>query len=223
LGAVDAADKSRLRVVPGLGLDDRSWRPTLTALSLPTSSVVTLPGFGEPALGADLSPPVLARLLLARLRPATSSVVLVGHSSSCQVVAHAARIQADVVGGLVLVGPTTDPRAASWPRLAARWLATAVHEKPSQVPLLAAQYRLTGLWDMGRAMDQARRDRIGATLAHVRCPVLVIRGPHDRICPEDWARSLSTLAVTLPGGGHMVPWTHGPATAAIITRFVTGL
>jgi pimeloyl-ACP methyl ester carboxylesterase len=217
---VDIAERSCLRVVPGLGLDDRSWRPTLRALSIPTSSVVTLPGFGEPTNGADLSPPVLARLLLDRLRPATS-LVLAGHSASCQVVAHTAHIEPDLVRGLVLVGPTTDPRAVSWPRLAARWLATAVHEKPTQVPLLAAQYRLTGLRDMGRAMDQARRDRIDATLAHVRCPVLVIRGPHDRICSEDWARSLSPAVVTLPGGGHMVPWTHGQATAATITRFVT--
>jgi pimeloyl-ACP methyl ester carboxylesterase len=217
---VDSAERLRLRVVPGLGLDDRSWRPTLRALSVPVLSVVTLPGFGEPANGADLSPPMLARVLLARLGPATS-VVLAGHSASCQVVAHAAHMKPDVVRGLVLVGPTTDPRAVSWPRLAARWLATAVHEKPTQVPLLAAQYRLAGLRAMRRAMDQARRDRIDATLAHVRCPVVVIRGPHDRICPEDWARSLSPAAVTLPGGGHMVPWTHGQTTAATIARSLT--
>jgi pimeloyl-ACP methyl ester carboxylesterase len=211
-------DGSLLRVVPGLGLDERSWRPALRALSVP-SSVVTLPGFGEPANGVDLYPAVLAHELLARLRPA-DSVVLAGHSASCQVVAHAARIEPDVVRGLVLVGPTTDPRAASWSRLAARWLATAVREKPTQVPLLAAQYRSTGLRNMWRAMDRARRDRIDATLAHVGCPVLVVRGPHDRICPEDWARLLSPAAVTLSRGGHMVPWTHGQATAAAVTHFL---
>jgi pimeloyl-ACP methyl ester carboxylesterase len=213
-------DQTSLCVVPGLGLDERSWRPTLMALPRATWSVVTLPGFGEPAEGADLSPTVLARLLLARLRRA-GPVVLAGHSSSCQVVAHAARLEPDAVRGLVLVGPTTDPRAASWRRLAVRWLATAVYENPTQIPLLAAQYRVTGLRDMRRAMDRARGDRIDATLAHVRCPVLVVRGRHDHICPEDWARSLSRAAVTLPRGGHMVPWTHGETTAALILRFMT--
>jgi len=215
---VHAAAGDVLRVVPGLGLDDRSWAPTLRALKLPTTSVVTLPGFGEPAGAADLSPSSLARLLLDRLRPG-ASVVLAGHSSSCQVVAHAARIRPDAVRELVLVGPTTDPRAASWWGLARRWLATAVHEKPTQVPLLVAQYRSTGLRDMARAMERARRDRIDLTLEHVPCPVLVVRGAHDRICPEDWARSLSPAAVTLRSGGHMVPWTHGQATAAAIARW----
>jgi hypothetical protein len=31
---------------------------------------------------------------------------------------------------LVLVGPTTDPRAARWPALAVRWLRTAPWERP---------------------------------------------------------------------------------------------
>ena len=211
-------DGCSLRVVPGLGLDERSWLPTLSALSVPASSVVTLPGFGEPANGVDLSPALLAQELLARLRP-SDCVVLAGHSAGCQVVAHAARIDPDVVRGLVLVGPTTDPRAGSWWRLAARWLGTAVYEKPTQVPSLAAQYRRTGLRDMWRAMDRARQDRIDATLARVGCPILVVRGPQDRICPENWARSLSAEAVTLRRGGHMVPWTHGEATATAITRF----
>jgi pimeloyl-ACP methyl ester carboxylesterase len=188
-------------------------------LSMPRPAVVTLPGFGEPADGADLSPTALADLLLARLRP-TSAVVLAGHSSSCQVVAHAARAAPGVVRRLVLVGPTTDPRAASWHRLAARWLATAVHETPRQVPDLVLQYRRTGLRVMWRAMDLARRDRLDATLAQVHCPVLVIRGVHDRICPEDWARSLAPATVTLPAGGHMVPGTHGEQTAAAIAHFM---
>jgi pimeloyl-ACP methyl ester carboxylesterase len=208
-----------LRVVPGLGLDERSWAPTLEALKLPTTAVVTLPGLGEPAGAGDLSPSSLARRLLQRLHP-LGSVVLAGHSSSCQVVAHAARIRPDVVRALVLVGPTTDPRSASWWGLARRWLATAVHEKPTQVPLLVAQYRSTGLRHMARAMELARHDRIDLTLDHVHCPVVVVRGRHDRICPEDWARSLSSAAVTLPSGGHMVPWTHGEATATTIAGFL---
>ena len=70
-------------------------------------------------------------------------------------------------------------------------------------------------------MQAARRHRLDATLATVRCPVLVVRGPHDAICAADWAAALAAAAprgcaVTLPAGGHMVPVTHPDALAAQI-------
>ena len=211
-----------VRVVPGLGLDQRSWQPTLGPLSVPVSSVVLLPGFGEPLGGVDPSPDALARLLVARLRTLTP-VVLMGHSASCQILAHVARVDPGIVRGLVLVGPTTDPRAVSWSRLARRWLATAVHENPVHVPRLMAQWKKTGFRHMGRAMDSLRQDRIDITLARVECPVLVVRGPHDHLCNAEWARSLSPTAITLARGAHMIPSTEGRATADAIERFLRRL
>jgi pimeloyl-ACP methyl ester carboxylesterase len=126
----------------------------------------------------------------------------------------------------MLIGPTTDPRAAHWPALAVRWLRTAVWERPGQVPVLARDYRQTGFLDMGRVMDVARRHRIDRALATVSCPVLVVRGHHDRIAPADWVATLAKLApqgraVTLPAGAHMVPITHPDALAARIKAFLT--
>jgi pimeloyl-ACP methyl ester carboxylesterase len=69
-------------------------------------------------------------------------------------------------------------------------------------------------------MEAARRDRIEETLAPVGCPVMVVRGRHDRICPEGWARSLGTT-VTLPAGGHMVPLTHGELVARAVADLVS--
>ena len=75
--------------------------------------VALLPGFGERApRAADLRPAALAEMLLDRWCPPDGAVVLVGHSASCQIVAEAARRRPDRVAGLVLVGPTTDPRRA---------------------------------------------------------------------------------------------------------------
>jgi pimeloyl-ACP methyl ester carboxylesterase len=51
--------------------------------------------------------------------------VLLGHSASCQIVVQAAVRDPHRVTALVLVGPTTDPRARSWLGLAGRWLRTA--------------------------------------------------------------------------------------------------
>src|SRR3954452_1894 len=204
-------------VVPGLGLGPESWWPTTAALPQ-RLEVRTLPGYGVPAARhADLRPRALATDLLTELQD-EDAPLLVGHSASCQVVAHAAAVNPDHVRGLLLVGPTTDPRSRSWLRLAARWLATAKHEKPGQAPSLVRQYHRTTLLSMSRAMDQARDDRIDATLARVRCPVLVVRGRHDRICPADWAEALAPT-VTLPRGGHMVPRTHGGLLAPVLADF----
>jgi pimeloyl-ACP methyl ester carboxylesterase len=211
--------------VPGLGLDAREWSAVAHTVSARLGAERTAlrprPGYGtRPSRGDDLAPCALGAGLAEGLGRRT---VLLGHSASCQVVAHAAALVPERVAALVLVGPTTDPRAATWPRLAGRWLRTAAHERPSQVPFLVRSYARTGLGWMGRAMDAARREDVRADLRAVGCPVLVVRGRHDRICPEDWARELASLgphgsrAVTLPRGGHMVPLTHsGDVATAVV-------
>lgn len=223
---------SRLLLVPGLGLGPEAWRPTLTYIRDPVAEVVTLPGYGVRADATDdLRPAALAERLRHVLRGRPEPAVLVGHSASCQVVVHAACAVPDRVCGLVLVGPTTDPRAAGWPRLAARWLATAAHEDPRQVPSLVHQYHRTGLGSMRRAMAAARRDRIDLALRQAGCDVLVLRGPHDRICPASWVDELvrsptpggRSTAVTLAGGGHMVPLTRGRLVADQLVGFLRGV
>jgi pimeloyl-ACP methyl ester carboxylesterase len=211
--------------VPGLGLSVAVARRTLDRLPFIAGSVVLLPAFGRRApRGTDPAPGPLADLLLADL-PAGSRVVLVGHSASCQIVAEAALRAPERVAGLVLVGPTTDPRAATWPALVRRWLSTAAHERPGQIPLLVRAYARTGLGSMARGMDAARHHRLDHALAAVSCPVLVVRGRDDAICPADWAAALAAAtplgtAQTLPEGAHMVPVTHPAALAARIAAFL---
>ena len=222
-----------LLCAPGLGLDHNAWRPTLRALKVPEheveDAVAALPAYGtRPADTDDLRPAALgARLAETRLRDVDIPRVLLGHSASCQIVAHAARLFPERVSTLVLVGPTTDPRGGSWPRIAERWLRTAGWERPAQVPVLARTYTRTGLLWMARAMDAARREDVRSTLGSLDCPVLVVRGRHDRICPDDWAHELAAAAsaagsatVSLARGGHMVPLTHGELVAAEVRRFL---
>jgi pimeloyl-ACP methyl ester carboxylesterase len=215
----------RVVAVPGLGLSVPVARRALDRLPDVDGAVVLLPGFGRRApRGTPVAPDRLARLLLERL-PAGGQVVLVGHSASCQIVAEAAVQAPGRVAALVLVGPTTDPRAATWPALVGRWLRTAVHERPGQIPLLVRAYARTGLLSMARGMDAARQHRLMATVAAVACPVLVVRGRHDAICPADWAAALASgtadgRAETLPAGAHMVPITYADALAARIAAFL---
>jgi pimeloyl-ACP methyl ester carboxylesterase len=219
---------SSLLCVPGLGLDDRAWRPTLRGLRGPVRHqedvVALLPGYGLRASAEDdLRPTSLGARLAARwLTEVSAPVVLMGHSASCQIVTRAAGLMPDQVLALVLVGPTTDPRAASWPQIGYRWLRTAFRERPGQLPLLARTYTQTGLLWMLRAMDAARREDLSASLRELRCPVFVARGRYDRICPEDWANELVAASpagsrmVSLAEGAHMVPLTHGEMLATAV-------
>lgn len=213
--------------VPGLGLSAAVPQRTLQRLPVP-SGVVELPGFGSPARpGSPRHPADLARCLLARLDGlGMERVTLLGHSASCQVVAHAAVLAPDRVAALVLVGPTTDPDTATWPALVRRWLRNVVWERPGQAPLVLRDYRRTGLGAMARALNAARHDRIDHVLAGVASPVLVVRGAHDRICSAAWTRTLAAgtphgTAVTLTGGAHMVPLTRPGELAATISAFLS--
>ena len=60
------------------------------------------------------------------------------------------------------------------------------------------------------------------------CPVLVLRGHHDRICPEDWATELAAAAprpadraprAVAVAGAHMIPLTHGHLVARELEGF----
>lgn len=222
------APRRRVTVVfvPGLGLDGASVRPTRRWLRSP-SVVRPLPGFGLPArAGRALTPVEAAGRLLADLRTdGFLAVVLVGHSSSCQIVAEAARMDPTLVRGLLLVGPTTDVRSRTWPRLAARWLRTAAHERPGEVPTLLRQYSRTGLASMRRTMDLARRHDLRPALSRAACPVVIVRGAADRIAPADWIDELAEItsgrAVTLPSGGHMIVLTHGGPVADLLDELTT--
>ncbi|MFC5949331.1 alpha/beta fold hydrolase [Pseudonocardia lutea] len=206
-------------LVPGLGLSGASWGPTLGVLGA-GAEVVTVPGFGERAPRRTALDPAAQACRVLESADLAGRVVL-GHSASCQIVAEAAARARRPPAALVLVGPTTDPSGRSWPRLAERWLRTAAHEWPAQAPLLARDYLRTGLGGMARAMDAARRHRIEPALAATPCPVLVVRGRHDRIAPAGWAEHLARTAprgraFTLPEGGHMVPLTHPQLVAPIL-------
>ena len=222
----------RVVCVPGLGLDGALWQPTIAELGTGVGPVVvTLPGFGvRPTPTDDLTPAGLgAQLAAGWLSDLDAPVVLAGHSASSQLVVHAAALVPDRVRAVVIVCPTIDPRAVSWSDLAGRWLRTVAREKPGQVPVLLRAWAHTGLWGMKRAMDEARRDDSLRAVAGLRSPLLVVRGPHDHICPEDWSHELvdaappGSTAVTLARGSHMVPLTHGDLVASAVRRFLATL
>jgi pimeloyl-ACP methyl ester carboxylesterase len=186
----------------------------LAAAGVP-AEVAHLPGMGR----AVPVPPLeeLAALLRARLDG--GPVVLAGHSQGCQVAAVAA--DDPRVAGLVLFGPSTDPRLRSAGVLAGRWLLTALREPLWQLPLVLAQWLRTGPARMRALWRVASPDRIDRRLARVGVPVVVVRGRRDRLCDADWARALVGAApggrlVELPGAAHMTVQTRPDAVASLL-------
>jgi pimeloyl-ACP methyl ester carboxylesterase len=199
-------------LVPGLGLDGRS---SARLRGLLPGRVVLLPGMGLAAPVPSVD--ALAARLVAEL--GEGPVVVTGHSQSCQVVAAAA--QDPRVVGVVLLGPTTDPRLRSGIGLARQWLRTAVHEPVRTVPRILAQWWTTGPRAMAALWRSAAPDRIERRLAGVQVPVVVVRGTRDRLCPHDWAGRVAAAAprgrlLEIPGAAHMTPQTHPEDVARIV-------
>ncbi len=208
----------RVVVVPGMGLDARSWSAVLARLpASPPAEVLHLPGMGrgKPVPALD----VLADEVGRRL--GSGPVVLAGHSQGCQVVAAVAG-RDPRVAAVVLVGPTTDPRLRRTLRgLVPSWLATAVREPARQVPWVLAQWWRTGPRAMRALWRRAAPDRIERRLADVSVPVTVVRGTRDRLCDARWARTVTAAApqgrlVEVPGAAHLVPMTHPAAVADVL-------
>ncbi|GAA4924208.1 pimeloyl-ACP methyl ester carboxylesterase [Actinomycetospora succinea] len=219
-----AAGRTETVVVPGLGLTASSYRGLVDELgaALPTA-VVALPALGLGAAPGDtLDPESLADDLARRLTEhgllADGPLVLVGHSASCQVVAELGRRHPHAVRGLVLVGPTADPRMSPRRRLVARWLRTVVWEDPRRVPGMLRAYATTRLSGFARGLRAARRRDLRATLAATAVPVLIVRGPRDHLAPSGWLAALAATrpgieVATVPHGAHNVPLTHPAALA----------
>jgi len=204
--------------VPGLGLDERSSARLRQRIR---GTVVILPGMGARRHVGTLGE--LADELRGGLP--IHPVVLVGHSQSCQVVVAAAERDARVVG-VLLLGPTTDPRLRRPGVLAWRWLRTSMWEPWWQAPLVLVQWLHTGPRAMRALWRQIAADRIDERLARVRVPVVVVRGTRDALCPHDWADQLAACAprgqlVELPRAAHMTPQTHPDAVAALIRDVVS--
>ncbi len=203
--------------MPGLGLDVRS---SARLRRRSGGTVVILPGMGLRRSVGSL--PELADELRAGL--GSGPVVLVGHSQSCQVVAAVAERDPRVVG-LLLLGPTTDPRMRRLTVLAARWVRTALREPWWQLPLVLSQWLHTGPAAMTALWRRLSDDRVDDRLRRVAVPVVVVRGERDVLCPHDWAAHLADCAprgrlVEFPGAAHMTPQTHPAAVAELIAGLV---
>lgn len=212
----------------GAGVSSREFRPLLEASAGRRDTwALDLPGFGDSA-GLAGSPTVkaLADWLVDWLDAADiPEAHLLGCSFGCQVAVEAALRNPGRVRSLVLVGPTTDPRARSLPRQAVRWCRNAVHEPPGLGPPTFRDYRDAGWRRVVSAFVESVNDRPQDKLPHVIVPALVIRGEHDTLVPQAWAEEVTRLLpygrlVVWPGAAHMVPFSDPRGLAERVWRYL---
>lgn len=206
-------------LVHGLGVTSRYWARLRRELRAPT--------FAPDLPRGPLTVPELADELRRRLDEAgIERAPFVANSLGSQTAVELAVREPERVASLVLVGPTGDPRARTRLQSLARLLATSVFEQPSLDVLVAYEYLASGPLRTFRQARALVRHRFLDRLPEVRCPALVIRGRHDRICPQDWAdeigRALGARVVTLPGA-HAVHWSHPAPVARLVEELEDGV
>jgi pimeloyl-ACP methyl ester carboxylesterase len=210
--------------VHGLGVSHRYFEPTARALERRGLPVLApdIPGHGRSespprALGVAEQADWLARLLERLGVPAAA---FIGNSLGCQVVAELGARDPALVRAAVLVGPTGDPAAASWPGWIARLGADQRFEPPALVALVVADYLRAGPARVLATWADAMRHPMERRLAALRAPALVVRGAHDPIAPRRWCERACRLLpdaapVTVAGAGHVVNYSApGPLVEA---------
>ncbi|MEU0257233.1 alpha/beta hydrolase [Streptomyces sp. NPDC006184] len=222
--ALGPCDAPEVVCVHGLGCSYRYWLPFARALAPQARTVaVDLPGFGrtrgpDHALDVRQLSLALADWLRATGRGPTA---LVANSIGCQIVVDLAVHAPELVGPVVLNGPTFDPRARSLWAQAARLLRDAPWERPSLWPPLLTSYAECGVRRALHTCRYALRDPVEHKLHRLRTPVAVARGARDPVVPEAWAREVTALLphgrlVTVPGAGHALNFS-APQELARIT------
>jgi pimeloyl-ACP methyl ester carboxylesterase len=190
-------------------------------------AIPDLPGYGlsDPAIPS----PSLADLADAAVTSAGvftgDQVALVANSFGAQVALEAAVRHPERVGPIVLIGPTTDPRARSLPRQYLRWQRCLPYEDLSVLPIIPRDLLGVGPREALHLLGVMLGDRPEEKAPQLPQPALVIRGERDRVAPADWCRR---LAETMPAGrfteivgaGHMPHWADPAGIAALLSAFL---
>jgi pimeloyl-ACP methyl ester carboxylesterase len=156
---------------------------------------------------------------------ARRDIVLVGHSSGAQSAIHTARLVPGRLAGLVLVGPTLDPRARHLPNLLVRLLLTVIHERLSELPAVLPWYVRSGGLSWLRLVGSVITDRPENGVRTLDLPVQVLSGELDRFAPPGWSSHLAGLAsgrYTMLPGAHNACYTAPRATDAALRAAVVG-
>jgi pimeloyl-ACP methyl ester carboxylesterase len=222
LGPPDAPE---VVCVHGLGVSHRYFQPFARSLAAYARVVAPdLPGFGRSkgppeALDVRQLSQTLAEWLRATER---GGAVLVANSTGCQIVVDMAVHAPDLLGPVVLNGPTMDRHARSAVRQVARMLADTIFERPSLALVVTRDYVDCGPRRLLATFAHTLTDPIERKLPLINVPAIVARGSRDPIVSRQWAAEVVQLLphgrlAEVPDAGHTLNYS-APDELATITR-----
>ena len=228
LSAGHIRDNSEVVLLAGLGAPGYLAPWARETSQWTRASIVDLPGWRAGDAQACRPTLVAIATALARWLEATErrDVVLLGHSTGAQAVLKTAQLIPELIGGLVLAGPTFDPHARTMPALLRRAVRTLPHEVPGELPVVLPSYIASGGRPLLQLIRSGMSDRPEDHVQELTTRSLVITGQRDGLAPPAWARHLAELAsascVILPGA-HNGCFPHAQAADAALRSFADQL
>lgn len=216
-------------LVHGLGVSSHYMVPTALELASKCSVyAVDLPGFGKSARPwRVLNVQGMADALDAWMGAVgLESAVFLGNSIGCQAIIDLAVRYPERIEKAVLTGPTFDRDARrSIVSLLWRVARDGRWEPRSLSPIIVGDYLSAGPVRIVRTLRYALRDPVEAKLPLVQAPSLVVRGEHDSVVPDGWARFVArTLPlgrmVTILGASHAVNFSAPKKLARLTEKFL---
>jgi pimeloyl-ACP methyl ester carboxylesterase len=228
--SVDPVPRDRLPVilVHGLGMSSRYMVPLARHLA-PYVRVYApdLPGFGLSDKPRHvLTVCELADALAAWMRAVgIERAAFVGNSLGCEVLVELALTNPACVERLVLQGPTPDPEARGIVRQIAGFFAIAPFERWSLAWVALTDYARGGVRRYALTLRSMIGNRIGAKLAQVEQPTLVVWGTRDYIVPYAFVMRITDLLpcarlAVIPGAAHGINYSHPRAFAEVLLPFL---
>ncbi len=213
--------------VHGIGVSGRYFEPLARRLSRTHRVVVPdLPGWGRserplPALTLDEAADVIAALVEAE----GGARAIVANSLGCQIALRVVQRHPALVGRLVMIGPTVDPRYRGWVVHAVRLLLDATREPPGLWRVAFVDYLRMGPRHLLATARAALEDRPEQRLPALEAPLLVVRGERDAIVTSAWARRCADLAphgsfVEVRGAAHAAHASHPGEVARFVESFL---
>lgn len=224
------ADGPDYVLVHGLGMAHEYWGDLAVRLEATgTVYALDMPGFGDAPqprapLSMEASGKLLAEFLIAE---GLDHPVLVGHSTGAQVASETAARHPELVGRLVLIGSTVNPRERTILKQSLRFLQDIAVINPKVMAIGLAQYSEAGPRWFAANLRPMLEHRLERVLPLIAADTLVIRGEHDRIVPRYWAEEMAALLpkgryAEVPGRGHDTMLTGVSEVFELISRHARG-
>jgi len=209
-------------LVHGIGVSGRYFANLARELSRSARVVIPdLPGFGDsPRPPTPLSIVEHAEVVAGMaVEAGLDRPVLVGHSMGAQVVTELALRHPGAVGGVVLVGPVTDPSGRSGLRQGLRLLRDAAHEPPGAIVLQLREWLRCGPRWYAATLPGMLEYPMEERVADLQVDVVLVRGARDPVAPAAYLARLADRApqatsFEVPGAGHVAMFRRPEYVAA---------